>query len=584
MIHKILSLLGILLLTSCNKFDWHNPYDPECPKELFTPSSPGATMEGNSVKLTWSQQNDDISGFALFRSAEGEKITNLTQIQKSTTQYLDASITPGKKYTYYILAVAGTNKSDTIRAEITPLFPVSVASSIISQIGSDSALVDSEILSGGGGLVEDRGVCWSITSTPTVNNNKVSSGAGIGKFSVKLTGLQSGRTYYVRAYGQNSRGVSYGNEITFTTIGEPKIATSAITDITSISASTGGNVESDGGAPVTARGVCWSKSPNPTINNSKTVDGMGTGTFTSTLVSLEPGTLYYVRAYAQNRIGISYGAQLTFTTSIAIPVITSTSVSNLTSTTATSGGSISTDGGAPVTARGVCWSTSPSPTVNGSKTLDGSGTGNFVSQLVGLKASTTYYLRAYATNSFTTVYGEQITFTTPASGPLQIGDTFEGGIVAYFFKPGDNGFARGYTGILVAEQDLSLRFTWRGGSPNNDIFSTLSDEVGFGDLNTKKILELATTFNFNAPAAEGASKFLGGNNIDWFLPSQKELLLVKGNLADKGLGNFTKDTYWTSSVMTNLVGGIAIGFTPTAVICGCSYFESYLVRPIRYFK
>jgi hypothetical protein len=464
------------------------------------------------------------------------------------------------------------------------LFPVSVASSIISQIGSDSALVDSEILSGGGGLVEDRGVCWSITSTPTVNNNKVSSGAGIGKFSVKLTGLQSGRTYYVRAYGQNSRGVSYGNEITFTTIGEPKIATSAITDITSISASTGGNVESDGGAPVTARGVCWSKSPNPTINNSKTVDGMGTGTFTSTLVSLEPGTLYYVRAYAQNRIGISYGAQLTFTTSIAIPVITSTSVSNLTSTTATSGGSISTDGGAPVTARGVCWSTSPSPTVNGSKTLDGSGTGNFVSQLVGLKASTTYYLRAYATNSFTTVYGEQITFTTPASGPLQIGDTFEGGIVAYFFKPGDNGFARGYTGILVAEQDLSLRFTWRGGSPNNDIFSTLSDEVGFGDLNTKKILELATTFNFNAPAAEGASKFLGGNNIDWFLPSQKELLLVKGNLADKGLGNFTKDTYWTSSVMTNLVGGIAIGFTPTAVICGCSYFESYLVRPIRYFK
>lgn len=72
----------LMLLSSCDKFDWHNPYDPECPKELFTPSSPGATMEGNSVKLTWSQSNDDISGFVLLRSAEGEQITNLTQIQK----------------------------------------------------------------------------------------------------------------------------------------------------------------------------------------------------------------------------------------------------------------------------------------------------------------------------------------------------------------------------------------------------------------------------------------------------------------------------------------------------------------------
>ncbi len=83
-----------MLFSSCYKFDWHNPYDPECPKELFTPSSPGAAMEGNSVKLTWSQQNDDISGFSLFRSAEGESITNLTQTQKSTTQYIDANITP----------------------------------------------------------------------------------------------------------------------------------------------------------------------------------------------------------------------------------------------------------------------------------------------------------------------------------------------------------------------------------------------------------------------------------------------------------------------------------------------------------
>ena len=87
LLHIIVSFL--ILMTSCDKFEWHNPYDPECPKDLFTPSAPGATMEGNSVKLTWTQENDNISGFALFRRAEGESITALAQTQKSTTQYLD---------------------------------------------------------------------------------------------------------------------------------------------------------------------------------------------------------------------------------------------------------------------------------------------------------------------------------------------------------------------------------------------------------------------------------------------------------------------------------------------------------------
>jgi hypothetical protein len=146
-----LLFFSILFLSSCDKFDWHNPYDPECPKELFTPSSPGATMEGNSVKLTWSQQNDNISGFALFRSAEGESITNLTQTQKSTTQYIDASITPGKKYTYYVVAVAGTNKSDTVKAEIIPIIPVSISTGAVIELAATSAKVSGNITNAGGG-------------------------------------------------------------------------------------------------------------------------------------------------------------------------------------------------------------------------------------------------------------------------------------------------------------------------------------------------------------------------------------------------------------------------------------------------
>jgi hypothetical protein len=96
----------------------------------------------------------------------------------------------------------------------------------------------------------------------------------------------------------------------------PTVTTTAVTSITATTASSGGNVISDGGAAVTARGVCWSTSPNPTIADSYTTNGTGTGVFTSSITGLTPGTTYYVRAYATNSIGTAYGNPITFTTSI----------------------------------------------------------------------------------------------------------------------------------------------------------------------------------------------------------------------------------------------------------------------------
>jgi len=307
-------ILFLLFLSSCDKFDWHNPYDPECPKELFTPSSPGATMEGNSVKLTWTQENDYISGFALFRSAEGESITNLTQTQKNTTQYLDANFTPGKKYTYYIVAVAGTNKSDTVEAEIVPVIPVSISTGAVTEVAATSAKVSGNISNAGGGTVTSRGICWSTTPGPTVSNSKTTEGIGIGQFVSALTNLLPSTTYYARAYGENSRGISYGSEVSFTTLGPPKLTTTAVTNITATSATSGGTIISDGGSPITETGVCWSTISNPTIANSKTSNGPTKTSFVSNLIGLESSTIYYVRAYASNQFGTSYGEQFSFST------------------------------------------------------------------------------------------------------------------------------------------------------------------------------------------------------------------------------------------------------------------------------
>lgn len=132
-------------------------------------------------------------------------------------------------------------------------------------------------------------------------------------------------------------------------------------------------------------------------------------------LSLQPGTSYTYRVNAYNSAGNSatYSNEVTTITAAGPIVLSTYSITGLTSTGAASGGFITSDGGATVTARGVVWSTSPNPTVAlPTKTNDGTGTGNFNSNVTGLTAGTSYYLRAYATNSGGTYYGSQVTFTT----------------------------------------------------------------------------------------------------------------------------------------------------------------------------
>jgi len=108
----------------------------------------------------------------------------------------------------------------------------------------------------------------------------------------------------------------------------------------------------------------------------------------------------------------------TLTVAAAVPTVTTTAPVMIGTTTATSGGQVTNDGGAPVTARGVCWNIAANPTVADAKTTDGTGTGAFTRTLTRLSAGTTYYVRAYATNSAGTGYGEPKSFTTPVStGP-----------------------------------------------------------------------------------------------------------------------------------------------------------------------
>ena len=158
-----------------------------------------------------------------------------------------------------------------------------------------------------------------------------------------------------------------------------------------------------------ASGYKWN-----TTNNYGSATDLG-NTLTRTETSLTCNTAYTRYVWAYNASGcVSAATTLSQTTSscVTIPVVTTSTIGSLTSTTAIGGGNVTSNGGGSLTATGVCWSTSSSPTISNSHTSDGTSTGVFVSNLSGMIGNTTYYARAYATNSVGTAYGSEISFTT----------------------------------------------------------------------------------------------------------------------------------------------------------------------------
>ena len=219
----------------------------------------------------------------------------------------------------------------------------------------------------------------------------------------------------------------------------PVLSTTEVIDITANTATSGGNITDDGGAPITVHGVCWSTNENPTIDDNKTEDGTGAVSFTSSVTGLEPNTTYYLRAYATNSAGNGYGSTMSFTTQARFPVLSTREVTDITENSATSGGNITDDGGVLITAHGVCWSTNENPTIDDNKTEDGTGAGSFTSSVTGLEPNTTYYLRAYATNSAGTSYGSIMSFTTQ-----------EGSSGSTFTDPRDG---KVYITVIIGDQE-----------------------------------------------------------------------------------------------------------------------------------
>ena len=423
-----------------------------------------------------------------------------------------ADLKPAKKY--YVRSYAKTN-SLTAYSEISSfttksLEPPTLTSDSIKDITSTTANIWGAIKLDGGTTISARGVCWGTTINPTLTSQHAEANGLTNVFSTPITGLTRKTLYHVRVYATNQSGTAYGSDIVFTTEAELPIITSVnATEITYNSAKSGGNISSDGSEVITSRGVCWSTSQNPTIVNSHTSDGVSTGSFTSSLTGLQFATKYYARAYAINSVGTSYGNQIEFTTPATIPTLTTNSVSAITVSSATCGGNIASDGGSAIISRGVCWSTSPNPTVSDNITQNGSGTGLFTSYLTGLSASTTYYVRAYAINNIGTGYGLEQIINTPD------------GIAILTTKSVTYIASTTATSGGVITSDGGATITDRGvvwstsPNPTIDLTTKTSDGTGTGSFNSNITnLTFNTTYYVRAYTTNSVGTFYG-NEIQY---------------------------------------------------------------------
>ncbi|MCX6266147.1 MAG: T9SS type A sorting domain-containing protein [Bacteroidetes bacterium] len=395
----------------------------------------------------------------------------------------------------------------------------------ITGITPTSANGGGEVTNDGGASITARGVCWSTSPNPTTADSFTYDDWGTGAFVSNLTDLIPGTPYYVRSYATNFIGTAYGNEVTFTTLPfsftcgtsitinhvagavapvNKTVTYGTVTNIpgapskcwitSNLGADHQATSKSDASEPsagwywqfnrkqgykhtgsVRTPNTTWITSINenlswqasndpcalelgsgwriPTNTEWTNVDAAGNwtdwnGPWNSALKMHAAGGLYYSSGALVSRgtwggywsstsdlathgyyllfdniESLTYGYYkeygyslrcLAYASASTIPIVSTSPVIDIAQTTATGGGNVTSDGGASVTARGVCWSTSQNPTIGDSHTTNGSATGIFVSNLTGLSPNTPYYIRAYATNSVGTAYGNEMTFYNAA--------------------------------------------------------------------------------------------------------------------------------------------------------------------------
>ncbi len=295
--------------------------------------------------------------------------------------------------------------------------PIYVNTREANEIKATSVKLHADVQSPDAGEITDRGFYWTANdSAATVLKNKISLGPGSGEFTYILKNLQAKKAYSFFSYALSDRNNGQGNVKAFSTL-EFRVATLSTDTVKNIgitNALMGGEITYDGGKVVTERGLCFSQTKAPTIKDLKIPVGDGEGKFAIVASQLKENTLYYVRAFAINSIGIAYGNERNFTTlDYRLVKLKTNPASDIGMFLATLHGEVFDDGGGHIMERGFLMSLSPNPSLSEMKFVSSqSVVGPMKTVVTELIENTTYYYRSFAKNEKGYSLGNIQSFTT----------------------------------------------------------------------------------------------------------------------------------------------------------------------------
>lgn len=357
-----------------------------------------ATIEEVTVQLSQTKDFDQYQSQTMTLLEEGSYTTQFTDLREEVLYYIryEVSNRYTSVYVTQLQTLFLTSKPEVITTEP-------------EDIGMFSAMVGGVVVKDNGFAITTRGVCYSTTENPTINDTKIERSPNIGQFSCEITGLLSNTVYYVRAFATNANGTAYGQQVAFTTKSAPEVYTDepALSTITAHSAIVSGGYTSDGGEAITDCGICYSFSPNPTTDDEFVAHSV-ISHFECTLSDLRPNSTYYARAYVVNKNGTAYGNEITFNTTTVKPVVVTKDAQAVSANSILAKGAVVSDGGYTVVERGICYSTTSKPTISDNIVKCGEGIGDFTGTISGLQTGTTYQVCAYAINVKGISYGEVI--------------------------------------------------------------------------------------------------------------------------------------------------------------------------------
>lgn len=558
-------ILSILLFANCKKEAF--PIAPNVQtKEAINPRATSVTLQGYNA-------TEDLLGITErgFYYADHNKPDELLKhkVTASPGNGDFAALVTGLTAETLYSFVAYAKNSESTSLGLTKTFTTreytlpEVSTDKIKNVYITSCQVAGIVGYDGGKPVFERGFCYSFKPNPTVQDNKVTAGKGEGPFDNFLNGLNENTTYYVKSYAINELGITYGEELSFTTYNysPPIVASIHVRDITNTTANFQGEVFDTGGGDITERGFLLCSSVEDLTGCQKFIVPGGIGAYKLVVTNLKTSVTYYMRAFATNKKGTAYGAPLPFTTGeYTYASVKTISVTSITTNSAVLTGNVITEGNTPVTEKGFCVSIIPNPTINNLKFPVAIGKGPYTYFLGELSEYKTYYIVAYAINSKGVSYGTPIKFTTLSSKPIipdpvtptdptipivtsmKIGDFHQGGIITYFFKEGDPGYVRGEQhGFVVSAEDISISTYW--GCSGLSITKARAEYIGAGKANSAEIVRMCGTPN---SAARLCANYSYDGYTDWFLPSKDELNQIYLQ-ADKIGGIDKTDLYWSST-------------------------------------